>query len=170
MTAQHCAGCGYLRVYHEDDRCPGLKTKTFQVPEPVVEMDWREIMARDMLARERALHPAPYAPPVVLPPRVPARAPLNRGEFATRAVRLGRIAMANGWDLSPWYWMAGDGAEGCAVKLAKLPLRAVVTWERKSGHAGTLTGWTADVAFAWRQDVARVPMKVTHTTLEGLIT
>jgi len=166
-----CAGCGYLRGHHEGEQrqCPGLKTKTFQVPGPIDTADWREIMRRDMAARERALHPEPYVSPVVPPPRVPARPPLNRGEFATRAIRLGSVAMVKGWDLAPWYWTAHDGAEGCAVTFAKGMLRAVATWKRAPDLAGKLTGWTADVAYAWRQDVARVPMKVTHTTLEGLI-
>ena len=129
-------------------------------------------MCRDMAARERALYPEPYVSPVVPPPRVLARPPLNLGEYAHyrgQAVGLGCKAMAAGWDVSPWYWMAHDGTEGCAVRLAKGPMRAVATWKRPAGMLGSSKGWAVDVAYAWRVDVDRVPMKVTYTRLGELI-
>jgi len=173
VTTQHCAGCGYLRVYHEGDRCPGLKTKTFQVPPPIVETDWREILERDARVRAAALaaRTAVALPSVPAQPRVPARPPLNHGEFARgqgrQALGLGRRAIEAGWDVSPWYWLAGDGTEGCAVKLAKDDLRAVATWQRPPGMLGSSKGWAADVAYAWR--VGSMPVKVTHTRLGELI-
>lgn len=113
------------------------------------------------------------AEPVTGPPQVPARPPIEPTEFAgtqgRQARGLGRKALAAGWDVSPWYWRAFDGAEGCAVRLARGPLRAVATWKRAPGHLGEKSGWAADVAYGWRTDVSGFPTKLTVTQLEGLI-
>jgi hypothetical protein len=107
-------------------------------------------------------------------PLVSARAPTGPGEIAgaggmKQATKLGRRAQACGWALEAVYWRAADETEGCALRLVKLPMRAVATWKRVAGRAGEKTGWAADLAYAWREDVARTPTKLTHTQLEGLI-
>ncbi len=98
---------------------------------------------------------------------------MNVFEFAgyggKQARGLGRAATAAGWRVNAVYWRAADGAEGCAVQLAKGPLRAAATWKRKAGHPNPKTGWSTDVAYAWRVDVERFPTKLTHTDLERLI-
>lgn len=170
MTGPHCAGCGYVRSLHgADGGCPGLKTKTFTARAPVEEIDWREVMRRDRVAASAP----PVAVAAVAAPLIPARPPLSFGEYAggqgRQAVGLGRAAMAVGWSVSPWYWLAGDGTEGCALRLARGTLRAVATWKRPSGMLGSSKGWASDLAYAWRTDVARIPQKMTVTQLEGLI-
>lgn len=109
----------------------------------------------------------------VAPPEVSARPPAGPGEFASyggkQAAGLGRKAAGSGWDVRALYWRAGTGVEGCAVRLARGPLRAVATWKRAAGRLGEKSGWAADVAYAWRIDVERFPTEVTHTQLEGLI-
>jgi hypothetical protein len=107
-------------------------------------------------------------------PRVLARAPRTPAEIAgagggRQASKLGRLAISLGWSVSAHYWQGADGPEGCAIRLAKLPLRAVATWSRPAELVGTKAGWKADLAYAWRIDVPRPPMKVTHTDLERLI-
>lgn len=138
-------------------------------PEPEVRREWFGLLVPVIETEpKRAAEPV-----VVLPPEVPARPPQGPGEFAgyagKQAVGLGRAAMDKGWELSPWYWRAGDGSEGCAVRLAKGPLRAVATWKRAAGKQGSKSGWSSDVAYAWRTDVDRFPSEVTLTQLEGLI-
>lgn len=180
----HCATCGYPEVYHDLGtlRCP-IETAnraghrgTFKVPPPIDRTLWPEILRRDAMARRQAIEDArkPYESPVVLPPLVPARAPYGPQEFAggdgnKQGTKLGRGAVALGWRVEPCYWQAGTGDEGCALRLAKGPLRAVALWERKAADVGKLTGWKAEYAFAWRADVARFPTKMTHTDLERLI-
>ena len=176
-----------LRAFADDPKtkvirpCPGKDTQLrhghLREPEPIDRTLWREIMRRDALAAREAIEAArrPYEPDVAPPPLVPARAPRAPHEFAggdgkKQATKLGRGAVALGWSAEPWYWKDGFGNEGCAVRLRRGPLRAVATWKRKAEHAGELTGWAADVAYAWRTDVDRFPMKLTHTQLEGLIT
>lgn len=176
----HCAGCGYLFAYHElgTGRCPAdegfAKTAKYRRPPPLDRTLWREIMRRDYLARMakyEAEH-APYVPVVVPPPLVPARAPQGPGELAgyggRQAIGLGRKAAAAGWAVSAHYWMAHDGTEGCAVKLARDDLFAVATWSRKPGKAGSKSGWEAQDAYGVRRGDA--PVKLTHTQLEGVIT
>lgn len=148
--------------------CPGLKTKRFQAPGPIDRATWREIMRRDTAARF-----AVVAPVAALPPQVPAREPQHAGEFAHggrgQAARLGRVAVERGWEVQPWYWRSGVGAEGCAVRLRKDVLRAVACWGRPAGNVGSKSGWVVDVAYAWRTDVGRMPTKVTMTELEALL-
>ena len=108
------------------------------------------------------------------PPRVPARPPQGPREIAgagggKQASKLGRAAGGLGWRVSALYWQGYDGSEGSGVWLAKGELRAVALWARSADDAGKLIGWKADVAYAWRTDVARFPTKVTHTDLERLI-
>jgi hypothetical protein len=160
--------------------CPGKDTQLrhgqLKPSPPVDPATWREIIARDTAERHRVSDAAKqvYVPPVVLAPLVPARPPASPLEFAgyggRQAVGLGRKAIDAGWDVSPWYWKAGDGGEGCAVRLTKGPLRAVATWSRKPAAAGTKSGWSADLAYAWRSDVPGFPQEVTHTRLEELLT
>lgn len=156
-------------------RCPGLKTGVFRDPPPIDTAEYRQIMARDAAARFAEIEAArrPYVRPAISPPQVPARAVAAPCELAgyqgKQAIGLGRRAVAAGWTVAAEYWRGHDGGEGCAVKLAKPPLRAVATWTRKPGQVGKLSGWAADVAYAWREDVERVPMKINHTDLERIM-
>lgn len=176
-----------LRAFADDPKakairpCPGKDTQLrhghLREPEPIDRALWREIMRRDALAAREAIEEArrAYEPDVAPPPLVRARPPYGPHEFAggngkKQGTKLGRGAVALGWEAEPLYWRSGYGDEGCAVRLAKGPLRAVATWKRKPEAAGGLTGWAADVAYAWRTDVQRIPIKLTHTQLEGLIT
>lgn len=176
----HCAGCGYLFVYHrsETGHCPAdegfAKTARYRPPPPIDRTEWREIMRRDYLARvaaHEAAH-APYELVVVPPPLIPARAPTGPAELAgyqgRQAVGLGRKATAAGWQVSAAYWKTHDGSEGCAVKMQRDDLFAVATWTRKPGKAGSKSGWEADIAYGVRRGDA--PVKLTHTQLEGVIT
>lgn len=178
----HCAACGYPRDTHDPDgRChPATGDKNgrrgkWREPPPVDYSTWEVIIARDARARFAAIEEArkPYEPPVILPPQVVARAPHNAGEVAgyqgRQAVGLGRKARGLGWTVTAEYSRAGDGTEGSYLKLAKGPLRAVATWLRKPGNIGRMSGWSADVAFAWRSDVERFPVRINHTDLEDLI-
>jgi hypothetical protein len=168
-----CAGCGYLREYHDGivHRC------TFKPRPPIDPALWPEILRRDAAARREETEAArrPYGPEVIPPPIVPARSPRGQTEFATSkrgisAAKLGAKAVGLGWTAEPYYWVTGAGAEGCAVKLAKGPLRAVAIWSRKAENVGTLTGWKTEYAYAWRTDVeGRFPTKMSITELEGLI-
>lgn len=134
---------------------------------------WRLISERHAAEAANPRYEEPHAPPP--PPRIPARGPRRAEEYATSnrglsATKLGRLAAERGWDVEPWYWMAADGTEGCAVRFRKGDFRAVATWKRPPGAAGTLTGWGTDVAYAWVEGVARAPSQVTHTVLEGILT
>ncbi len=171
-TGSHCAGCGYRESYHgAKGECPGLKTKRFTEPGPIDRTTWREILKRDTAARLAV--PVAHVPIAALPTQVPAREPHHLGEIAgyqgKQAVGLGRRAVALGWEASPWYWRAGTGAEGCAVRLRTGVMRAVATWGRARGNIGGKSGWAADVAYAWRTDVGRMPVKLTVTELEGFL-
>lgn len=165
-----CAGCGYVHT----GNCPNQRGR-FRAPEPIDTSDYRVIMARDAARRRAETEEArkPYAPEVTPPPQVLARPVAGPGEIAgyqgRQAVGLGRRAVAAGWQVAAYYARSHDGGEMCAVKLAKPPLRAVATWTRKPGQVGKLSGWSADVAYAWREDVERVPMKINHTDLERIM-
>lgn len=177
----HCGGCGYRPEHHKPGtgHCPApdggyLKTVKWQQPEPIDRTLWREIMRRDYLvrmAKYEAEH-ATYEPVFVPPPLVPARAPQGPGELAgyggRQAIGLGRKAAAAGWAVSAHYWQTHDGTEGCAVKLSRDDLFAVATWKRKPGKVGSASGWEADIAYGVRR--GDVPVKLTHTQLEGVIT
>lgn len=177
----HCAGCGYLLAYHQvgTQCCPAplggfAKTAKWRDPAPIDRTAWRDIMRRDHAARmaKYAAECAPYEPTVIPPPLVPARAPRNVGELAGYAGRqgvgLGRRAVAAGWRVAAFYWQAHDGAEGCAVKMARDDLYAVACWKRKPGKQGSKSGWEADIAYGVRRGDA--PVKLTHTQLEEVIT
>lgn len=179
----NCAGCGYAREHHKVGTlaCPvGLneyaRTAKFKPRAPTDTALWPEIMRRDAAARRQAIEDArkPYEPEVVPPPLIPARAPLGPPEFAVSnrglgAAKLGREAVGRGWHAEPWYWREHDGTEGCAVRLAKGPLRAVAVWSRKAVDVGKLTGWKAEFAYAWRADLARIPTKLNISDLERLL-
>lgn len=132
-----------------------------------------EIITRDVRLRFEAIEAARaiHVFEVPLPPQVPARAPYLATEYAPAAAGLGRHALGLGWDVEALYWRSGDGTEGCAVRLAKHPLRAVATWTRAPGQQGSKTGWATDLVYAWRADtIDRFPSKINVTTLKGLIT
>jgi len=147
-----------------------LRQGTFRPPEPdVARREWFGLLVP-------VIEPAEQVVEVEIgPPLVPARPPYGPHEIAgagggKQATKLGRGAVALGWAVDAWYWQAADGSEGCAIRLAKPPLRAVALWSRPAGMAGQKTGWKAGAAYAWRTDVARFPTKLTHTDLERLIT
>lgn len=175
----HCAACGYVKATHDLGtlKCHPATANvngargTWREPPPTDPALYPEIMRRDAEAGRKATEDArrPYEPEVTPPPLVPARAPQGPQEVAggqgKQAVGLGRRATALGWLAEAAYWRAHDGTEGCAVRLAKGPLRAVATWQRKAGAKG----WTTDIAYAWRTDADAVPTKLTLTQLEGII-
>lgn len=178
----HCASCGYVEAIHDlgTRRCPietadkNGRRGTFRAPPPPGPASWREVVAADFAARRAADEAAarPYEPPP--PPLIAARPPTGPAEYAMSnrgmsAVKLGRKAREAGWHVEPWYWMAHDGAEGCALRLAKGPLRAVALWKRKAADVGGASGWQTDTVYGWRTDVERFPTKMTHTDLEGLL-
>lgn len=168
--------CGYLLDDHEpvSSRCPLAKTGRFRRPPPDDPALWPEIIRRDVAARFAKIEAdrAAYVPPVVVPPQVPARHPAGPGEFASyqgkQAAGLGRAASQRGWAVAAYYWRAGDGTEGCAVKLRREDLRAVATWKRKPGSIGKLSGWEADNAYGWR--LGTLPVVISHTMLLEMIT
>lgn len=178
----HCASCGYPETFHDlgSQRCPietadkNGRRGTFKTPPPPGPASWREVVAADFARRKAADEAAaqPYEPPA--PPQIAARPPYGPAEYATSnrgmsAVKLGRKARELGWHVEPWYWRAASGAEGCALRLAKGPLRAVALWKRPAAAAGTTAGWQTDTVYGWRTDVERFPTQMTHTDLEGLI-
>lgn len=130
---------------------------------------WREIMRRDTAKRhadaDAAKREHVHTPPP--PPRIPSRPPRGLSEVAAgqgrQARGLGRKAVAAGWSVLAYYWMAGDGTEGSAVRMARGDLRGVAVWTRKAGAGG----WASDVVYAWRPNSGRVPQKVTIKQLEG---
>lgn len=179
----HCAACGYLFETHDlgSRKCHPLTANsagrrgTWRAPPPLDHSTWREILARDTAAARAKsdAERAPYVPPVVLPPQVPPRPPMGPGEIAgyqgRQAVGLGRKAVAAGFVVTALYWRAGDGAEGSGVWLAAdNGMRALALWSRKPGSLGKLSGWSADIAYAWRLNDDRMPVQLTHTELEGL--
>lgn len=180
----HCAACGYPRDTHDlgTNRCHPATANSkgargvWRDPPPLDPMLYPDVLRRDAEARrlEFERKHAVYVPEVILPPQVPARAPRDGSEIAgyqgKQGVGLGRRATALGWAAAARYWRSGEGVEGCAVQLARGTLRAVATWSRKAGNVGAKAGWAVDVAYAWRTDVERIPTKLTHTQLEGLIT
>jgi hypothetical protein len=176
MSPFHCGSCGYLSAYHVLGMCPGLKTKKWTDRDPVDGALWREIMARDVAARMRAMdeETRPYEPIIIPAPIVPARPPRSRTEFAgargKQAAGLGAAAAKNGFQVAPFYWQAGDGAEGCAVKGFRTELAFVATWKRPPGHAGRAPGWRTDIAYIWNPSDRRGPQRITHTDLEGIVT
>lgn len=147
-----------------------LRQATFREPAPDGERrDWFGLSVPVMQAEREVVVEE------IGPPLVPARPPHGPTEFAgagggKQGSKLGRAAGRLGWTVSALYWQGFDGAEGCGVWLAKGELRAVALWKRAAENAGKTTGWAADVAYAWRTDVARFPTKLTHTDLERLIT
>lgn len=177
-----CAGCGYGEDVHDLGtlRCPietadkNGRRGTFREPQPEARKSWFGMtMPLSPAELKQIAEAADEGKGVALPPQVPARPPLGAGEFAgsqrRQAVGLGRGAIDRGWRVVPLYWRSWLGVEGCGVWLAKGEMRAVATWKRPEGMVGKTTGWTVDVAYAWRIDAGRAPTKLTHTQLEGLI-
>jgi len=177
-----CAACGYGPQWHEfgTQKCPpetadknGRRGKWRDAP-PVDTADFRTIMRRDAERRaaDYAAARAVYVPEVVPPPQVPARSPRGPEELAgyagRQAIGLGRKAVAAGWRVTPHYWRAHDGTEGCAIKMSRGDLFAVALWTRKPGKQGGKSGWEADIAYGVRRGDA--PVKLSHTQLEGVIT
>lgn len=177
-----CAGCGYGPEWHQagTGKCPSdepgkyLLRAKWRDPPPPGPASWREVVRQDAERRaaEHAAAHAPYVPDVIPPPRVPARSPRGPGELAgyggRQAVGLGRRAVVAGWQVRAHYWQAHDGAEGCAVAMRRDDLYAVATWKRKPGKQGSRSGWEADDAYGVRR--GDLPVKLTHTQLEGVIT
>lgn len=142
-----------------------LRRASFKAPEPAPELvDWFGLLvAAKPVELEDSAEPGPLTPPVV-----PARPPHAPGETAPRAVRLGKLAVGMGWQRPRLeYWRAADDGEGCGLKLARGELRAVATWKRDPGQRDKTTGWSADIAYAWRN--GNMPVPVTHTVLERLL-
>lgn len=182
MTGR-CGACGYFAETHGiDGRCHpatadrnGRRGSWRPAPEPVPDVGWREIMSLEAAARrvESDAGRAAYEPPAPTPPQVPARRPAGPGEIAgagtrKQATKLGRVAIDAGWIVEAVYWRAYDGTEGCALRLAGPGgVRAVATWARKPGNLGALTGWSADIAYAWRP--GDMPAKVNHSQLDELL-
>lgn len=178
-----CRSCGYLESTHDAARRCHAATAdkngrrgTFSpAPPDAPDIGWRKIMELEAAARraESDHARAVYVPPVVEPPMVPARSPMGPGEIAggggkKQATKLGRQAIDAGWLVEAVYWRAADGTEGCALRLAGPgQMRAVATWARDGGKAGTLAGWSADIAYAWRP--GEMPAKINHTALADLL-
>jgi hypothetical protein len=183
-----CA-CGATPAEH-DPHCPGkisektgepmsLRRGSFAAPGPVAPVrEWLGMLV-PMTEAELAARVAAAVPDTEVvehrPPQVVARLPHGPAEVAggTRkaaAVKLGKLARAAGWRVQPMYWRAGDGTEGCALRLAGPDnVRAVALWERPAGHVGELTGWGAKAAYAWRPGSGTFPVKVTHADIEKLL-
>lgn len=171
----------------EGQPCPGrrgssgawlmLRQGTFREPEPAPPVrEWHGMM-RPFTAAEidAATAPGIDAADAVRPPQVVARAPQGPAEIAgaggrKQATKLGRLAVAAGWRVEPAYWRGGDGTEGCALRLAGPDgLRAVVLWQRKPGGVGTLVGWAAGGAYAWRPGSGTFPERIGHADVEKLL-
>ena len=168
---QRCV-CGHLEAAHGFANIVQDGCKNFRPAPAPVPVHWRQVM-RDEAAKRAAEYAAVEPPPAPLPPRVPARPPRGAGEFARgqgrQALGLGRKAIDMGWRVRPLYWQAGDGTEGCALRLfGPNGEGAVAAWKRKPGNEGALSGWSADVAYAWPP--GGVPRKTSVTVLEGFFT
>jgi hypothetical protein len=148
----HCGRCGYLKEFHDlARRCPGMKTGTWKLRDPIDGALWPEILARDIARQMRMVEEVARADVEVItkPPMVVARPPLQPSEFAgyqgRQAVGIGRLAIAKGMDIAPYYWCSGVGVHGCAVKGYRPGLAFVATWKRKP----KVKGWSFDIAYAW---------------------
>jgi hypothetical protein len=174
--------CGYPRGFHALGSllCPDppKNTKPKYRPAPVEHerLTWRQVIARDA-ARRRAVAEEAARKSIVAPtppPLIPARPPQAATELAgyqgKQAVGLGRRALSAGWTVGAAYWKGHDGDEGCAVtlSLADRGFRAVATWKRPAAKAGTMSGWGADVAYAWRS--GEMPQKCNLSDLEAIFT
>lgn len=161
MITDHCGRCGYLKEFHDlARRCPGMKTGTWKQRDPIDGALWPEILARDVAARMRTLETVAVEVVASPAPMVTARAPQGRDEFAQhqgrQALGIGRLAIAAGMDVAPYYWKSGAAVEGCAVKGYRPTLALVATWERKPGR-----GWSFDIAYAWNpSDRTTGPVKL----------
>lgn len=154
-----------------------LRQSSFRTPDPEPErVEWcgmRVVPAPkaeiEELDRQLALADA------VRPPQVAARSPMGPGEIAgagakKQATKVGRMALAAGWLVEALYWRAGDGTEGCALRLAGPDgVRAVATWARKPGHVGELVGWSAGGAYAWRPGSPAFPARVALAQLDDML-
>lgn len=172
--------CGYPRDFHSLGSllCPdppkNTKPKYRPAPTEHEALTWRQVIARDAARRKAAEAEAAQKRDVAPtpPPLIPARPPQSPLELAgyqgKQAIGLGRRAVAAGWQVGAAYWKAHDGTEGCAVTLAypAQGLRAVATWKRPAAKAGTMSGWGADVAYAWRQ--GEMPAQCNITDLEAI--
>lgn len=164
MGVQHCGRCGYLKEFHDlARRCPGMKTGTWKQRDPVDGALWPEILARDVAARMRAMEESRRADVAVALPRpmVTARPPQMPAELAgyqgRQAVGIGRLAIAAGMDVAPYYWRSGDGVHGCAVKGYRPALAFVATWKKPNGGKG----WAFDIAYVWNpSDRKTGPLKL----------
>lgn len=180
----NCASCGYLEDMHDAGtrRCPlatadkNGRRGTFKLPAQVPVKSWHGLVMPLSPAELAAVAAAnqDVGPVAAGPPQVAARPPTGPAELAgyrrQQAVGLGRLAIEQGWNVRPLYWRDHAGVEGCGVWLNRGPLRALATWKRPAGvKTGTMTGWSTDLAYAWRADLERLPARITHTRLEELI-
>lgn len=95
-------------------------------------------------------------------PLVPARFTIDEAEIAPGALRMGHKAAGAGWDVDPWYWVAGDGTEASAIVMRRGELRAYATWERPRGGS-----WKARDGYGWR--AGERPVKVGVMALGKLL-
>jgi hypothetical protein len=89
----------------------------------------------------------PIEPEVVPLPLVPARPAQAVEEIADgngQAMSTGRLAAKHGWQVTPWYAQAHDGAEMSALRMARADARGVVLWWRAPGE-----NWSFDLAYGW---------------------
>lgn len=85
-----------------------------------------------------------------LPPAVPARAPYGPDELADgggQALSTGRLAVANGWQVTPAYYRAADGLEASALSMTRDGIVIDAIWTALSAGVS----WSADVAYAWQR-------------------
>lgn len=84
------------------------------------------------------------------PPEAPARAPYGPHELADgsgQALSTGRLAVANGWQVTPAYYRAADGLEASALSMARGEIVIDALWTAP----GEGVSWSADVAYAWQR-------------------
>ncbi|MDQ8047031.1 MAG: hypothetical protein AAGC46_19275 [Solirubrobacteraceae bacterium] len=179
-----CANCGYAHgiLLPATEKCKAQKTGKYRSPPPP-DRPPRRLQLADPTAA-RVCFPAAVEWQSILSgraqdvvrltpvPQVTARPPRSEGEFAShrgQAAGLGRTAAAKGWAVEALYWRAADGAEGCAVRLARGSARAVATWKRKPGHLGEPRGWESDIAYVWMEGSGTFPTKLTTTALGEMI-